>query len=641
MNLATDDEKCEHTPDTFDTSNSRDRVHQRRTEWLVIKSINEFNQILKRHPYLRAHKNFSRRYQRVLKYFHLQRILSENESLSLTAAARELGIPETTAYYWKHRHHPILMKILLDNERVLRSKEASMTPEYKSHYVPSYDVYNLFKTVKPKERNIKIFSKIIETISNSSQNQLCIVEFAPYNTGHRKEMQQVVRYIAKKRKQIENILENQSSFGKTIRVGVLDDKLFIWFQRTTKKHFHYLANELFFFDKKKRTYLIRKIEQHLGGIGAVKLSNLVRQMTGYTFSKRFPTDSINADLKPEKQYLSGKTLHFIIDVLDADFDHCIQYVKRIGRGNQIRRPKILANPEFYDLMTRLFAIIGSDGHIQRKIDRVQYSECNEQRRERVIQLLKKLGDIEIKSQKVNAKIVRLNLPPVLGRILVSLGMPAGDKVLQGYNLPKFIMQGSFSRRCGYFEEVLPEEACISIRKNGLGYVILGRRVILQDPSKLKVYGVISKITQNHIDLIRSKGKEEFKSYGSEEIIEESIVLSRYRLRILKKNPGNIRDANQLLKIINENPPKLLIDERRLLTSLGIKSTLSWKLISLYESGRVSVLWEFRTKCQLDTALWGVLAPPNDVVKREKFERWLKDNNTLVLQIESEHKKTQL
>lgn len=203
------------------------------------------------------------------------------------------------------------------------------------------------------------------------------------------------------------------------------------------------------------------------------------------------------------------------------------------------------------------------------------------------------------------------------------------------------MQGAFSSRCGYFEEVLPEEACISIRKNGIGYVILGRRVILQDPSKLKAYGVISKISQNHIDIIRSNGKEEFKSYGTDEIIEESIVLSRYRLRILKKNPGKVRVTNQLLKIINENPPKLLIDERRLLRSLDIKSTLSWKLVSLYESGRVSVLWELRTKSQFDTALWGVLAPPNDVVKRKKFEQWLKENDVLVQQIESKNKKTQI
>ncbi len=84
---------------------------------------------------------------------------------------------------------------------------------------------------------------------------------------------------------------------------------------------------------------------------------------------------------------------------------------------------------------------------------------------------------------------------------------------------------------------------------------------------------------------------------------------------------------------------MLIDERRLLRSLGIKSTLSWKLISLYESGRVSVLWELRTKSQFDTALWGVLAPPNDVVKRNKFEQWLKENSVLVQQIKSKYKKT--
>lgn len=510
-----------------------------------------------------------------------------------------------------------------------------MTSEYKLHFIPSYEVYDYFKTLSLTDGNIERFSKIIETIATTSQKQLSIVELKPYNKKHQERMQQIARHITKVRKRIEKALENRSNSRSNIRVGVLDDKLFIWRQKTMKRHFALLADEVFYFNKQTRTNLIRRTQQHLGGIGAVRLSELVRQMTGYTFSKRFPTDSINADLKHEKQYLSGRTLHFILDVLNMDIDQCIQHVKRIGRSNQIRKPKMLNNPDFYDLMTRLFAIIGSDGHIQRKLDRVQYSEWNEQRRERVIQLLKRLGDIEIKPIKSDeGKIIRLALPPVLGRILIKLGMPAGDKVLQGYNLPDFIIQSTFSSRCGYFEELLPEEACISIRKSGTGYVILGRRVILQDPSKSKAYGVISKVTQTHIRLIRSNGKEESKSYNSEEVMEKSIVLSRYRLRTLRKKPEKVREANQLLKIVKENPPQLLIDERKLLNSIGIKTCLSWKLVTLYKSGRVSVLWELRTKSQYDTALWGILAPPNDVVKLNKFQGWLEENKSLVQQIQS-------
>lgn len=608
---------------------------RRRTEWLKIRNLAEFDCLLNRHPYMRTHPDFFRRYQRVVQFFQYRKLAIENPELSTAAAARLLGVPERTANYWKHEVYPILMRRLMTNERFLSSKEASMTSEYKVHYIPSYEVYDYFKTASSTDDTIERFSEIIEDIANTSQKQLCIVELKPYNKGHQEKMQRIARHISKVRNRIEEALENRFNSGNYIRIGVLDDKLFIWRQRTTKKHFLLLYDELFFFTKSTRKSLIRRTQQHLGGIGVVRLSELVRQMTGYTFSKRFPVDSINADLKHEKYYLSGRTLHFILDILNIDLDQCMQDVKRIGRGDQIRKPKILSNLEFDNLMTRLFAIIGSDGHIQLKLDRVQYSEWNDQRRERVIQLLKRLGDIEIKSRRSDeGKINRLILPPILGRILIKLGMPAGDKVLQGYNLPNFIMSGPFTNRCGYFEEVLPEEACISIRKDGKGYVILGRRSVLQDPAKSKVYSNISILTQNQIHLISKYGRKNTKSYGSKEVLEESIVLSRHRLRNLIEKPNKGRDANQFLEFIINHPPQLLIDERKLLSSIGIKTCLSWKLATLYESGRVSALWELRTKSQYDTALWGILSPPNDVVKMNKFQGWLKENKILVQQIQS-------
>lgn len=626
----------EYNQESFESITSNIGSPQKRTKWLIINTIDEFNQLLKNHPYLFEQQSFPIRYQRVVKYFRFKKILSESDRVSLAEAARKVAIPQTTAHYWKQGNLPILMKVLLDNERVLRHKESLMTPEYKSHLVPSYEVYNSFKTLSLNDECIERLCIILESIANASQNQLCVIELKPYNKKHQKAMQRIANYIVKKLNLVEKELENHSIHGNNLRVGVVDDKLFLWNQKERKKHFALLADELFYFDKSVRTDLIGRTQQHLGGYGAVKLSLLVRQLTGYTFKKKFPINSINADLKHEKHYLSGRTLHFFLDVLNLDIDQLIQHVIRIGRGNQIRKPLILKNNDFLELMTRLFAIIGSDGHIQRKLDRVQYSEWNDQRRTRVIQLLKRLGDIEIKlNQSDDGKITRIYLPPVLGRILLKLGMPAGDKVLSGYNLPDFILEGTFASRCGYFEEVLPEEAHFSIRKTGAAYVILGRRGILQDPSKSEEYNLQSKITQNHLSIIRYHGRKQLKSYGMAEVIEKSVVLSRRKLRALREKTEQAEEANKLLKIINDNRPLLLVDERKLLRSIGINTAINWREITLYESGRVSVLWQIRTQSQYDTALWGILAPPNDVVKFIKFQAWLEEKKSLVQQIQSD------
>ncbi len=544
--------------------------------------------------------------------------------MSIASIARNLIIPETTVFYWKKGIVPTLMKSLLDNERVLREKESSMTLEYRKHYVPYYNVYSQFKKLSTKSRNIKKLSHIIEDIAKTSSESLHIVELKPFNKGYQSHMQKLVRRISRFQKQIECEFDKRFGENASIRIAVLDDKLYIWNQRKVKKHFLLLADELFYFHKNTRKSLIHSTQKHLGGIGAVRMSKIISHMTGYTYSKRAPVDSINADLKHEKRYLSGRTLRFIIDVLNDNFDNRISQVKELGRGHQILNPKILDDALFDEVMTRLFAIVGSDGHIQPKLDRIQYSEWNSDRRDRVYQLFQIFGNVSIKPRKSKGKVVGLYFPPVFGRILLKLGMPSGDKVLQGHHLPHFILSGPLTMQSCYLEELLPEEACLSIRKNGLAYVILGRRVVLRDPSKFKKYRIRSKVNQTHLSMIKKNGRKDSKCYGKDEVIENSIVLSRSVLKMLSKKKDTSITASQLFQVIKSNPPTLLDDEQRLLTNTGIKTKMSWKELTLYESGRVSVLWELRTSSQNDTALWGTIAPPNDVVKFEKFQLWLKN-----------------
>lgn len=49
-----------------------------------------------------------------------------------------------------------------------------------------------------------------------------------------------------------------------------------------------------------------------------------------------------------------------------------------------------------------------------------------------------------------------------------------------------------------------------------------------------------------------------------------------------------------------------------------------KEVYLYETGRVSVIWEAYTKSEQDTLRWAVLAPPSSGYKRRYVAEWLSE-----------------
>ncbi|MHA1638338.1 MAG: hypothetical protein ACTSUO_01055 [Candidatus Thorarchaeota archaeon] len=47
------------------------------------------------------------------------------------------------------------------------------------------------------------------------------------------------------------------------------------------------------------------------------------------------------------------------------------------------------------------------------------------------------------------------------------------------------------------------------------------------------------------------------------------------------------------------------------------------------TGRISVKWQTKTASQEDVAMWGILAPPNDVRKSSILSEWMKKNKNRV------------
>lgn len=85
---------------------------------------------------------------------------------------------------------------------------------------------------------------------------------------------------------------------------------------------------------------------------------------------------------------------------------------------------------------------------------------------------------------------------------------------------------------------------------------------------------------------------------------------------------NQRLAKELITIVENNPCQLLADEKDLIQSLGIRTQMIIKDIRLYETGRVSTIWELYTKTKTDTKRWADIALPSSGEKRRAVYVWL-------------------
>jgi hypothetical protein len=290
------------------------------------------------------------------------------------------------------------------------------------------------------------------------------------------------------------------------------------------------------------------------------------------------------------------------------------------------RLQIPEGEDFLILMARLYAIIASDGSINSSYG-VKYSEKNKSRREYVKRLFRRLGSFSFnETSDEQGAIIGFSLPAAIGRLLVSLGLPRGDKVLQGVRIPSFIIDGSVAIRKAYIEEVIPEEGWVYIRKDR-DFVEFGisRSRVLYEARKKRDSGDKNIISGSHAALVRKKGNREKITCGSEKQMSIFYVLRPRRLEELKTHSSQriAKLADELESIILRHPPGLLSDEKYLFSSVGIQLSLKMSKISLSEkTGRVSVEWTLRNSSQEDGARLGVLAPPIHVKKKKRLLEWM-------------------
>ena len=95
-------------------------------------------------------------------------------------------------------------------------------------------------------------------------------------------------------------------------------------------------------------------------------------------------------------------------------------------------------------------------------------------------------------------------------------------------------------------------------------------------------------------------------------------------------------AERLYDIVFQNPNRLIMGEKHIVEKLGIK--VRCVPVSVFyhgKTGRVSVAWVIHTASAEEAMKLAMIAPPNDVKKREIIRDWLRSIPEDVKRVQAE------
>jgi hypothetical protein len=623
--------------------------------------LREFIQWYLQHPEIDESPEVEENLRNVFFYFEIMEIVEKNPSVSIYRLSRDYEIGENMVRKWvKKGSKPwLLSQFLLWHRSRTRKKEVS-----RGSQVEFTEVYRSLRTVREESgRTIYTVAQALGRLLKQKMHLGVVTALLKSQKGHTPTwLKEILDYIRKNRMLIQNLLNSMIPDSESLRIRIAATESSLVFRLYDSEQIDYLsllAREIFYFSEKDKRRIMSEACGAFGGITRSELSRIVNQLSTIgSLAARGRggknVHNINHDLLYETPFLYGETLRVILEIQNSSLNHIAPLVLRVGKANDAKggiqqlpmsrgrlslisrrllKPQIPEGEDFLVLLARLYAIMVSDGSIDSSF-RVDYGEKNKSRREYVKQLFSRLGSFsfkEIKDEK--GAITGFCMPAVIGRLLVSLGLPKGDKVLQGPRIPRFVIDGSFAIRKAYIEEVIPEEGWVYVRKDRDTVEIgISRSRVLYEVKKRRETGDQNVISRRLAAFVRNNGERETTSFGAENRLSVFYVIRPKKLKELKgdKNKEIVRLAYELESMILRHPPDLLSDEKYLFGSIGIQMEYEAAKISFSEkTGRVSVEWRLRNSSQEDGARLGVIAPPIHVKKKERLLSWMKRHPELV------------
>jgi hypothetical protein len=318
--------------------------------------------------------------------------------------------------------------------------------------------------------------------------------------------------------------------------------------------------------------------------------------------------------------IRGDYIHLISDLSGeslSDLEVEISKItKKSGRGG-IENPRFPQGEELEVALARLTATVVSDCHLKAN-GTLEYAE-KEMSRIRIFEKdLQAFGEISLNPKlREGENLHEAYLPTPLGIIMLHLGIPSGDRTVQNPGLFPGIREFSIKAQCAFIEDLVPQDGTISGKR-----VQWSHSNVLHAGDKTEAYGVSPKVGNAEIALIKEHGRKE----------RHSSVLTYGRLEELKESDSEyLRSiADDLWDAVIENSNKLVEDEIRIVRGLGVKYNAKPYTIRYHErTGRVSVAWTAVPEGVLESIKLGMIAPPNDEVKREIMKNLIESHPTYV------------
>ncbi len=610
-------------------------------EPITIKTKQDLDQLVERHPYFRDRKDFQDQYQRAQDYLTVKEAQQQLQpDLSQEKVSQALGISRDAYRNWfVKEQQPHLINNLTIHEKALRAYEAQLPPETHKHRTNPTVTYHSLKPFhdNPKLQTPENLAHAIREIYKSHTNppQIIYAELRPYFQAGPQWQKEIATKIHKHSQQIELHFNQQTTRDQPhhflrVTADTTTHTLYIWRQNTHPDNWlnTYAKEQFYFHTTKTKNQLATQAQQHLNTTG-LGLSRLIRQLTKHPGQPKLPTSPLS-DLEPHHSYLRGSSLKIILDTTGKTIQDIQPHIKRIGSDftgtgkSGIHNPRFPTGQQLDEFRARAYSLIASDGHIHNPSRILTYCDSSPERIQYVKQLFKNaLGDIHINNDPRSGGRTRIIMAVPVGRLLETWGMPVGDKILQPTTLPPTIRHGTPKTRRAYLEELIPEDGGFYTHKTS-GRFQWKRGTILNAGPKAVQYGFTPKTTPQQEELIKQHGKIHTINVRDDQ--PRTAYSIRYnplkRLAKEAENPQTRQTAQQLQNIIKQNIPPLMADEIELCETLEIKITSIPQAIRLHETGRVSAIWLAKTTGQPDAHKWAILAPPTTGPKRTAAQEWL-------------------
>ena len=615
-----------------------------------MESKEELHGVIERHNYLKDRKDFPELKRRAELYIDIKELQRTNQLPDIKQRdwAYQMGISHTALNdYLQDKKRPEFFNLLNANENARQLRESKLAPEAFEHRIDPSVVYESFRPLKGIENPTPAqLAESIENLHNFSslKSRVQFAEMSPYNYhSGPKWISDLSRSIVDQREEVESSLNKRMGFDtdpdRRMRIGVADGKLYTRIQNTSRYNWMniYESEQFNFKEGQEKRDLMSETRKALGLRGDTRFSHLVHHMTDYQGSAIHQRP--NTDLSYLHNYLKSDTLSLALDSQEMKIQDIQSMIKNIGRGKYgIHNPRFSENSHEID---RMFAsLLGaglSDGHVTKDNKGFVYTESNTRRVEIFNRQVDRFGDVYHSERIQPNGVSRTRYSSIFGRALESRGLSSGDKALQNRGFPEWLKNASPDVLCDYYPAMWAQEANFKIREQDRrGEFQWDRGVAFHDPGKHQAYDYQSPITEEHVGFLKDHGTKK-----DSDVLGPHRVITYGQLRDFTKHSDfDISNtASELMQIALENKSKLMDDEQNGLGVLGIGTTPYLSKVTYYEgSGRVSSLWHARTNSIEDAMRAAILTPPEDVVKRDKVEKWIGENQELAKKVRQDLEK---